>query len=227
MSRFEGVSGSLRALRASTLTVRCACWAWINHGSTNEDAIQSAVHDKWIPGLQRITGPWTVSGDVEALRRLQEGGALVIANHQSMIDIPLLMSACGPVPRFTAKAAIRQWPLLGTLLSNTGNCFIDRHQPRASHSAMMKWGQAAALNPRTLIAGFPEGTRSKDGQLRAFKSGLFRTAAAAHLPIVVVVLDPITLSAHAACVIEPSRDANALRQHARQAFEHHPPGGLN
>jgi 1-acyl-sn-glycerol-3-phosphate acyltransferase len=201
--------------------MRCACWALLNNAGSNEDTVRRTVHDRWIPGLQRITGPWTVQGDPKALRCLQTGGALVIANHQSMIDIPLLMSACGPVPRFTAKASIRHWPFLGVLLSATGTCFIDRCHPRASHDAMMEWGKTAAVKPSTLIAGFPEGTRSKDGKLRAFKSGLFRTAAAAQLPIVVVILDPMAMSAHAACVIEPNADAKLLRTRARKAFEEH------
>ncbi len=136
-----------------------------------------------------------------------------------MIDIPLLMSACGPVPRFTAKAAIRHWPVLGTFLNATGTCFIDRRHPRAARIAMMKWGRTAASNPGTLIAGFPEGTRSKKGHLRSFKSGLFRTAADAQLPIVVVILDADALSVNAACIIEPNPDANVLRSRAHQAFQ--------
>ena len=219
MNRFQGMGGSLRALRATTLTVRCACWALLHNAGHEEDAVRCAVHDMWVPGLQRITGPWTLKGDPRAMRRLQAGGALVIANHQSMIDIPLLMSACGPVPRFTAKAAIRHWPVLGTFLNATGTCFIDRRHPRAARIAMMKWGRTAASNPGTLIAGFPEGTRSKKGHLRSFKSGLFRTAADAQLPIVVVILDADALSVNAACIIEPNPDANVLRSRAHQAFQ--------
>ena len=126
MKPFNGVAGSLRAIQASLLTVHCAGWALWHQAGTQEETVHSAVHNKWIPGLQRITGPWTVDGQTQALELLREGGALVIANHQSMLDIPLLMSACGPVPRFTAKAAIRSWPILGAFLSATGTCFIDR-----------------------------------------------------------------------------------------------------
>jgi len=70
------MGGSLRALRATTLTVRCACWALLHNAGHEEDAVRCAVHDMWVPGLQRITGPWTLKGDPRAMRRLQAGGAL-------------------------------------------------------------------------------------------------------------------------------------------------------
>ena len=218
MKPFNGVAGSLRAIQASLLTVHCAGWALWHQAGTQEETVQSAVHNKWIPGLQRITGPWTVDGQTQALELLREGGALVIANHQSMLDIPLLMSACGPVPRFTAKAAIRSWPILGAFLSATGTCFIDRRTPRAAQRAMRQWGETVRAKPRRLIAGFQEGSRSRTGQLQPLKSGLFRVAAECGMPIVVVLLDPEALCATAVCVIPPNPNPNALREHARKAL---------
>lgn len=207
-----------RAAKATLLTLRCANWALQRRAGDQEDIVAQAVHDKWLPGLQAITGPWTTTGDAAALQRLQQGGALVIANHQSMMDIPLLMSACGPVPRFTAKASIQRWPFLGAFLTAIGTCFIDRHAPRKAQAAMKAWGHKAAQHPRALIAGFPEGSRSQDGQVQAFKSGLFRVAAASGLPIVVVRITPETCTVEAKGVIAPDADANTLRELALQAM---------
>ena len=218
MNRFGGGAGKFRALRALVLTLRCASWALWHNAGKNETTVQQAVHGKWIPGLQKITGSWTLTGDPNALQQLQRGGAMVIANHQSMLDIPLLMSACGPVPRFTAKAAIRSWPILGAFLSATGTCFIDRRTPRAAQRAMRQWGETVREKPRRLIAGFPEGSRSRTGQLQPLKSGLFRVAAECGMPIVVVLLDPEALCATAVCVIPPNPNPNALREHARKAL---------
>lgn len=207
-----------RAAKAALLTLKCANWALQRRAGDEEDIVAQAVHDKWLPGLQAITGPWTTTGDAAALQRLQQGGALVIANHRSMLDIPLLMSACGPVPRFTAKASIQRWPFLGTFLTAIGTCFIDRRAPRKAQVAMKEWGHKAAQHPSALIAGFPEGSRSQDGQLQAFKSGLFRVAAAAGLPIVVVRITPEHCTVEAKGVIAPNTDANALRELALQAM---------
>lgn len=220
MNRFGGGAGKFRALRALVLTLRCASWALWHNAGKNETTVQQAVHGKWIPGLQKITGSWTLTGDPNALQQLQRGGAMVIANHQSMLDIPLLMSACGPVPRFTAKASIRRWPFLGAFLTAIGTCFIDRRQPRRAQAAMQQWGRQATEQQGTLIAGFPEGTRSKDGRIQPFKSGLFRVAAEAALPIVLVHLDAEAGSAKALALLAPNRDANALRREATWAFEH-------
>jgi len=208
-----------RAAKAALLTLRCANWALQRRAGHQEDIVAEAVHDKWLPGLQDITGPWTTTGDADALQKLRQGGALVIANHQSMMDIPLLMSACGPVPRFTAKASIQRWPFLGAFLTAIGTCFIDRHAPRKAQAAMKAWGHKAAQHPRALIAGFPEGSRSKDGQLQAFKSGLFRVAAACGLPIVVLHITPETCTIEAKGIIAPNADANTLRKQALQAMQ--------
>ncbi|MEU1696212.1 lysophospholipid acyltransferase family protein, partial [Streptomyces hirsutus] len=57
------------------------------------------------------------------------GGLLLVANHISWLDIPLL-SAVRPA-RMLAKAEIRQWPLAGPLVARSGVLFIDRDRLRA------------------------------------------------------------------------------------------------
>ena len=83
---------------------------------------------------------------------------------------------------------------------------------------MKAWGHKAAQHPRALIAGFPEGSRSKDGQLQPFKSGLFRVAAASGLPIVVLYITPETCTVEAKGILAPNADANTLREHALQSM---------
>ncbi|MED7826858.1 lysophospholipid acyltransferase family protein, partial [Streptomyces chiangmaiensis] len=59
----------------------------------------------------------------------QQGGLLMVANHISWLDIPLL-AAVRP-GRMLAKTEIRQWPVAGALTASSGALFIDRDRLRA------------------------------------------------------------------------------------------------
>jgi 1-acyl-sn-glycerol-3-phosphate acyltransferase len=112
------------------------------------------------------------------------GAALVVANHQSWIDIPALLVAL-PVPlHFVAKRELAAVPLLGWYIRAMGMVFVERRDPRAARVSVER--VKALLAAGHGVVSFPEGTRSRDGRLHPFKSGGFAAALAAGAPVVPV-----------------------------------------
>ena len=120
------------------------------------------------------------------------GGGLVapgrsyvfVSNHQSIYDFPVLITSIPFQLRILAKASLGAFPVLGWHLRYTGHLLVDR--TRAGRATL---NQVAAMIRRghSLIV-FPEGTRSRDGRVGAFKRGLFLLAIDAGIPVVPVAL---------------------------------------
>ncbi|MFI6730056.1 1-acyl-sn-glycerol-3-phosphate acyltransferase [Streptomyces sp. R-74717] len=81
-------------------------------------------------------------------------GTLVVANHISWLDIPLV-AAVFP-GRMLAKSEIRNWPLLGRLAAVGGTLFVERERFRALPTTVRDI--AAALRDGSRVVAFPEGT---------------------------------------------------------------------
>ena len=110
---------------------------------------------------------------------------VLVANHQSMIDIPTLFRAV-PVPlRFMLKQELARVPLVGWYARTMGMVFIERGVTRSAPRRLRE-AVARVRGGATLVA-FPEGTRSRDGSVGPFKGGaLHRTRAPAERRAVVV-----------------------------------------
>ncbi|MGW1295396.1 lysophospholipid acyltransferase family protein [Streptomyces sp. NPDC002533] len=86
--------------------------------------------------------------------RVPGGGELVVANHISWLDIPLVASVLPG--RMVAKHEIRCWPLLGPLAARGGTLFIDRDRLRALPAAVRTISTALRSGSRVVV--FPEGS---------------------------------------------------------------------
>jgi 1-acyl-sn-glycerol-3-phosphate acyltransferase len=82
------------------------------------------------------------------------GGALVVANHLSWLDV-LALGAVQPM-RMVAKREIRDWPVIGALAARVGTLFVDRAGLRELPSVVAQ--TAEALREGSLVGLFPEGT---------------------------------------------------------------------
>lgn len=98
--------------------------------------------------------------------------AILVSNHVSWLDIWLIHSVC-PV-RFVAKADIRDWPLVGWLVSRAGTIYIERTRRRDTARTNETIGQV--LRHGEHVGMFPEGTTSDGTHLRAFHASLFQPA---------------------------------------------------
>ena len=114
--------------------------------------------------------------------------AVYVANHQSMLDIPVLAPVLPVRLRFIAKQSLRRIPLFGSAMSASGACvFIDRGDREEAVRSLSKAGALVRRGDSVLI--FPEGSRGTHGApLRPFKKGAFHLAEAAQVPIVPVAI---------------------------------------
>ena len=113
------------------------------------------------------------------------GGALLVANHVSWLDIAALHAAC-PQARFVSKADVKRWPLLGWLIAGAGTLFIERERKR--DAMRMVHEMAAALQRGETVAVFPEGTTGAGPAVLPFHANLLQAAIAVAAPIQPVAL---------------------------------------
>jgi 1-acyl-sn-glycerol-3-phosphate acyltransferase len=100
---------------------------------------------------------------------------VVMSNHQSLYDIPVLFQCGLGRMRMVTKAELFRVPLWGRALRDAGFIRVDRGDRAQAVGALREQGQRLlASGTRVWIA--PEGTRSRTGALGPFKSGGFRLA---------------------------------------------------
>lgn len=139
----------------------------------------------WAPGLLRGAG---AELRIEGLERVDWSRPLILAcNHQSMIDVCALFRAV-PVPlRFVLKRELAAVPVVGLYARTMGMVFLDRGNARKARDELLS--ATDALRTGAAFCAFPEGTRSRDGSVGAFKGGPFQWAIAAGVPVVPVAID--------------------------------------
>lgn len=123
---------------------------------------------------------------VEGLDRLPERPSVVVANHSSYIDGPLLYAALPSRFGFVIKKEVVQVPLAGWLLRRLGHEFVDRYNKSESAKDTRRILKAAVGGGS--VAFFPEGTFTATPGLARFHSGAFVTAAKAAMPVAPVVI---------------------------------------
>lgn len=111
---------------------------------------------------------------------------VILSNHASYFDPPALVLALGLQYRWVIKKELRKVPLFGLALETSRNLFIDRSKGSDALSSIKRG--VAQLPDGTGILLFPEGTRSRDGQLLPFKKGGFVIARDGGLPILPVTI---------------------------------------
>lgn len=109
-----------------------------------------------------------------------EASVVFAANHQSIYDIPVIFTSLPQSLRIIAKASLGAFPFIGWHLKWAGHLLL-RDDDRGAR--VLKKMQAMISDRASLII-FPEGTRSIDGAVGAFKGGVFLMAIDSGLPIV-------------------------------------------
>lgn len=110
-----------------------------------------------------------------------------VANHQSFLDV---FAVYGWLPnnfKWLMKKELRKIPFVGTACVAAGHIFVDRSNPRAAMESLTYIKAQLHDGMSTVI--FPEGTRTKTGEMGRFKAGAFKIAMDMGLPVV-----PITLN---------------------------------
>ena len=163
-----------------TLVLGCLSVGSCLLGGTGNFAHRCARTWSWL--ILATTG---VRVSVSGREHLPRGQAcLVVANHQSIYDIPIVFWSLPYQLRIIAKDSLGRFPVLGAHLARTGHILVDRRSPGSRVLA-----QVSSLMSRGVsLMVFPEGTRSVDGSVGRFRGGVFLPAIEAGLPIVPVSL---------------------------------------
>lgn len=113
---------------------------------------------------------------------------VVMSNHQSYYDIPVLFQALGLPLRMVAKAELFQIPVWGRAMRDAGFIPVDRSKGREALKRLFDARERLERDGTHLWIA-PEGTRSRDGHLLPFKRGGFQLAMVTGLPILPVTID--------------------------------------
>lgn len=111
------------------------------------------------------------------------GPVVYVANHQNSYDVFTMANAVQPGTVTVGKKSLKWIPIFGQMYWLTGNILIDR---KNTSKAMNTMGVTASkiTKDKLSVWMFPEGTRSRGRGLLPFKTGAFRTAELANVPIV-------------------------------------------
>ncbi len=113
------------------------------------------------------------------------GPAVLVANHLSMLDILVLYALFRPF-KWVAKAELFRVPFVGWNMSI--NDYVRIQRGHADSVRRMMDHCRAHLARATPMLFFPEGTRSRDGRLQAFKDGAFKLAVEAGCPVIPIAV---------------------------------------
>jgi 1-acyl-sn-glycerol-3-phosphate acyltransferase len=116
-----------------------------------------------------------------------EGGFVYASNHESLVDILVLGAALPGDFKWAAKRSVMNVPFLGWHLRLAGHVPVDRNQGKDAALAVMEAFESVLRDDKPLLV-FPEGTRTADGNLKAFKNGAFQAAVLSGKPVVPVAL---------------------------------------
>lgn len=185
----------------------------------------------WASFYMRVNPLWTLR--VDGRERLpRHGAAVLVANHASLIDILVLFDLFRPY-KWVSKASNFRLPFVGW------NMRLNDYVPlrRGDRDSVLEMLEHCGrhLEGGSPILMFPEGTRSADGRLKAFKDGAFELAVSRGVPVIPIAVHGtaaalpkhgLVLEQHVDARIEvlepiaPGTDPAALRDAARERIAH-------
>jgi 1-acyl-sn-glycerol-3-phosphate acyltransferase len=143
---------------------------------------------RWFRRLGRILAKvnrWRIR--ITGLEHLQRDTVyVVVSNHQSLADIPVI-SHLRIDAKWLAKKELFRLPLVGWMLRMAGDIPVQRSSRSQSARSLMQC--ARYLRQRCSVVFFPEGTRSRDGQVLPFSEGPFRLAIREQVSILPLVVE--------------------------------------
>ncbi len=118
--------------------------------------------------------------------RLSTGGVVFVANHQSNLDILVLGHILPHNVLWLAKRELFRIPVFGQAIRAVGYLPVDRGDSERARASVDEAARRVRSGEPVIL--FPEGTRSRDGRLLAFKLGFVHLATASGAPVVPLVI---------------------------------------
>ena len=221
MSRLRGYLALLSvclSLLVCDVVQRIIIWPWVKLRPSS----RIPVLGRWINAMAVIvTLPLRKIGgaSIQFPPRMVpcEPGTLILINHQSVLDIPLVVkSVAGGYPRIVTRARYRRFiPLISHMVRLYQYPTVD---PTANPREVLKMARVMAHEARDSdvpMAIFPEGTRSKDGSIGTFrKRGLSRVLKERSWTVYVFVVDGYWKNTHVKDFLSDLSHLEGRVQHA-------------
>jgi 1-acyl-sn-glycerol-3-phosphate acyltransferase len=134
---------------------------------------------RWSKTFLRLAGANVM---VEGIEHIPEGPVVLVSNHEGNFDIPVILGYLEKPTGFISKIEIKKVPLLANWMEVMNCVFIDRSD-RMMALQSIRHGVKLLKKGHSIVI-FPEGTRSKGGPIGKFKTGSFRLAVEAQVPII-------------------------------------------
>ncbi len=128
---------------------------------------------------------WFTGTDITYIGREnipKDQAVLYVGNHNSYFDILLTYSQCPNLTGYVAKSEMLRYPLLRDWMKRLYCLFLDRTDMRAGLQTILTG--IDYIKQGISVCIFPEGTRSRDGQMQPFKEGSMKMAQKTGCPII-------------------------------------------
>lgn len=150
-------------------------WLVLRHRSKPPQAVRS----RWLQWCARRS--LRVFSVQTTFRGALPQSGLLVSNHLSYLDIPVLSSLAPAV--FVSKSEVKSWPVFGWCAQLGGTLFVDR--TRRSDVSRMNSEIQSTLDGGGILVLFPEGTSSDGRSVMPFKSSLLEPVVVSKLPLTV------------------------------------------
>ena len=180
------IKGVLYGAYMLNVRVKAIKHSWIKKYKGQEEA------DKYAQKTAYLWAKYTIKTigidlEVKGLENIPDEACVFIGNHTSILDIPIMFYTIDRLVGFVAKKEMLKAPVIGMWLEKAHCIPLDRENPREAIKTI-NYG-VELLKKGYSLAIFPEGTRSKDGNIGEFKKGSLKLATKAKAPIVPIAID--------------------------------------
>lgn len=146
--------------------------------------IQNFIKHVFMGGIGKLTGSNVIYKGIENIP--DDTPVLYVGNHSSFFDViftyPKLKGNAG----FIAKKEFEKYPILSHAMHSSYSLFLDRDNIKEGLKTILK--AVEYIKGGASLFVFPEGTRSRDGNMADFKEGSMKMAVKAKCPIIPVAI---------------------------------------
>jgi len=168
----------------SVVTFFCSIMAIISGIINPYSNFTNGVIRFWAGTLLKISG---IKTNVSGLEKIDPSQAYIfMSNHQSTFDIMACLAFIPGTARFLAKQELFRIPVFAHGMRAVGMIPIDRGNSKKARESLDQAVTEVKKGVSVII--FPEGTRTKDGNIQTFKKGGFVLAMKGNIPIAPMVL---------------------------------------
>lgn len=139
-----------------------------------------------VPGLALMNRLWRVRVRCNQPEKLRNHQGLILANHQSFLDIPVFHTIAPT--RFLSAIEVLDRPIIGWIAKIVGCVFVERGSIRSAIAMREQIADALAAEPHPPFVMYPEGKLGGAEYLNKFRRGTFRIATENEVPYLLCAL---------------------------------------